>query len=38
MKVSSEFSPLGEVIDGIRQEYRTHRISSDVLASTFPCG
>jgi pyruvate-formate lyase-activating enzyme len=37
MKVSSEFSPLDKIIDGIRREYRTHRITSDVLASTFPC-
>ncbi len=37
MKVSSEFSPLDKIIDSIRNEYRTHRIANDVLASTFPC-
>jgi sulfatase maturation enzyme AslB (radical SAM superfamily) len=37
MKVASSWSPLGDVIAEITDEYRTHRIAGDVLASTFPC-
>lgn len=37
MKVSDEWSPLADVIEEIRGEYRMHRLTSDVLASTFPC-
>jgi pyruvate-formate lyase-activating enzyme len=37
MKVADDWSPLGGVIDKVRDEYRSHRIAGDVLASTFPC-
>lgn len=37
MKVSDHWSPLDEVIAQVADEYRTHRIRGDVLASTFPC-
>ncbi len=37
MKVADDWSPLGGVIDAVREEYRRHRIAGDVLASTFPC-
>ena len=37
MQVSDDWSPIGKAIEDVRQEYRTHRIASDVLASTFPC-
>lgn len=37
MKVSDDWQPLGETIEKIRDEYRSYRIASDVLASTFPC-
>ena len=37
MKFADVWSPLAASIDGIRDEYRRHRITGDVLASTFPC-
>jgi pyruvate-formate lyase-activating enzyme len=37
MKVCDDWSPLGATIEMVRDEYRSHRISGDVLASTFPC-
>ncbi len=37
MKVADSWSPLDEVIDAVRDEYRDHRIRGDVLASSFPC-
>jgi hypothetical protein len=37
MKVADSWSPLDEVIDTVRDEYRQHRIRGDVLASSFPC-
>ncbi len=37
MRVREARGPLGNVIDAIRSEYRAHRITGDVLASTFPC-
>ena len=37
MKVCDEWAPLSKSIDAIRDEYRNHRITNDVLASTFPC-
>jgi pyruvate-formate lyase-activating enzyme len=37
MKVADHWSPLRSTIDGIRDEFRLHRIRGDVLASTFPC-
>ena len=37
MKVLDNWAPLRTTIDTIRDEYRTHRIANDVLASTFPC-
>jgi pyruvate-formate lyase-activating enzyme len=37
MKVGDHWSPLAATIDKVRDEYRSHRISGDVLASTFPC-
>lgn len=37
MQVSTSWSPLDEVIDAVRDEYRQHRIRGDVLASSFPC-
>jgi pyruvate-formate lyase-activating enzyme len=37
MKVRDGWSPLGEAIAEVRDEYRRHRIAGDVLASTFPC-
>ena len=37
MQVSASWSPLDEVIDVVRDEYRQHRIRGDVLASSFPC-
>ena len=37
MKVCDDWSPLGATIETVRDEYRSHRISGDVLASTFPC-
>jgi pyruvate-formate lyase-activating enzyme len=37
MKVTDSWSPLDEVIDAVRDEYRQHRIRGDVLASSFPC-
>ncbi len=37
MKVADSWSPLDEVIDAVRNEYRDHRIRGDVLASSFPC-
>ena len=37
MKVSDHWSPLAAAIEKVRDEYRSHRISGDVLASTFPC-
>lgn len=37
MKVCDDWSPLGVTIEKVRDEYRSHRINSDVLASTFPC-
>lgn len=37
MKVRDDWSPLELTIEQIRDEYRMHRLTSDVLASTFPC-
>lgn len=37
MKVRDDWSPLELAIEQIRDEYRMHRLTSDVLASTFPC-
>jgi len=37
MKVADHWSPLSATIEGIREEFRLHRIRGDVLASTFPC-
>ena len=37
MKVSDHWAPLRTTIETIRDEYRSHRIANDVLASTFPC-
>jgi hypothetical protein len=37
MEVSDHWSPLASTIEKVRDEYRSHRISGDVLASTFPC-
>ena len=37
MKVSDDWAPLAATIDKVSDEYRSHRISGDVLASTFPC-
>jgi len=37
MRVASDWEPLEQSIEMIRQEYRAHRIAGDVLASTFPC-
>lgn len=37
MKISDQWSPLDEIIDTTIDEYRTHRLRGDVLASTFPC-
>lgn len=37
MKVCDDWSPLDVAIEKVRDEYRSHRISGDVLASTFPC-
>jgi pyruvate-formate lyase-activating enzyme len=37
MKVAHQWSPLAETIEAIRDEYRSHRLNSDILASTFPC-
>lgn len=37
MKVADDWSPLDATIEKIRDEYRSHRIAGDVLASTFPC-
>ncbi len=37
MKVRDDWSPLELAIEEIRDEYRMHRLTSDVLASTFPC-
>jgi pyruvate-formate lyase-activating enzyme len=37
MKVSDHWSPLASTIEKVRDEYRSHRIAGDVLASTFPC-
>ena len=37
MKVVDDWAPLRTTIDTIRDEYRSHRIANDVLASTFPC-
>ncbi len=37
MKVADTWSPLTATIEKVRDEYRSHRISGDVLASTFPC-
>lgn len=37
MKISDQWSPLSEIIDVTIDEYRTHRLRGDVLASTFPC-
>ena len=37
MKVADDWSPLGATIEKVRDEYRSHRIAGDVLASSFPC-
>ncbi len=37
MRVASDWAPLDQSIEMIRDEYRRHRIAGDVLASTFPC-
>lgn len=37
MKVLDDWAPLAKTIDKIRDEYRSHRVANDVLASTFPC-
>jgi pyruvate-formate lyase-activating enzyme len=37
MKVSDDWNPLAATIDRVRDEYRSHRIHGDALASTFPC-
>jgi len=37
MKVTDSWSPLGDVITAISDEYRAYRIRGDILASTFPC-
>jgi pyruvate-formate lyase-activating enzyme len=37
MKVSDDWAPLGATIEQVRDEYRSHRINGDALASTFPC-
>jgi len=37
MMVSEHWSPLGQVIDDVRDQYRQHRLAGDVLASSFPC-
>ncbi len=37
MRVAPHWSPLDNVVDKIRDEYRSHRVRGDVLASTFPC-
>jgi hypothetical protein len=37
MRVADGWRPLGGVIDAITDEFRSHRLRSDVLASTFPC-
>jgi len=37
MKVCEDWSPLAAAIEKVRDEYRSHRIRGDVLASTFPC-
>jgi sulfatase maturation enzyme AslB (radical SAM superfamily) len=37
MKVSDSWAPLAATIDKVRDEYRSHRINGDALASTFPC-
>jgi hypothetical protein len=37
MQVAPEGTPLAAATEAIRDEYRHHRIASDVVASTFPC-
>jgi pyruvate-formate lyase-activating enzyme len=37
MRVSDDWKPFDEVVDSIRDEYRSHRLRGDVLASSFPC-
>ena len=37
MKVADDWSPLSATIEKVRDEYRSHRIAGDVLASSFPC-
>lgn len=37
MKVGDHWSPLAATIAKVRDEYRSHRIAGDVLASSFPC-
>lgn len=37
MRVANHWWPLPRVIDSIADEFRTHRVRGDVLASTFPC-
>ncbi len=37
MKVCDDWSPLAGAIEKVRDEYRSHRIAGDVLASSFPC-
>ncbi|MBI2704871.1 MAG: radical SAM protein [Actinobacteria bacterium] len=37
MMVADAWSPLDAAVEAIRDEYRRHRLRSDILASTFPC-
>lgn len=37
MRVAGDWRPLSGVIGAITDEFRSHRLRSDVLASTFPC-
>lgn len=37
MRVAEHWSPLAGVVDSIIEEFRSHRLRGDVLASTFPC-
>jgi hypothetical protein len=37
MQVAPRGTPLAVATEAIRDEYRHHRIASDVVASTFPC-
>jgi pyruvate-formate lyase-activating enzyme len=37
MRVADDWQPLTGVIGAITEEFRSHRLRGDVLASTFPC-